>query len=83
MKINICSTPVSLAAFVVANVCYIIISLFAHSETMIVSIEHSKTHNVRLQHLQDCLYYRTCIQEEGNCSRVCILMRNGFILWVW
>ena len=44
MKINICATPVSLAAFVVANVC----------------------DNVRLHHLQECLYYR--IQEEGNCS---------------
>ena len=55
MKINICATPVSLAAFVVAKVC----------------------DNVRLQHLHDCLYY--CIQEEGNCSRGCILMRDGFI----
>ena len=33
--------------------------------------------NVRLQHLQDHLYYR--IQEKGNCSRRCILMRDGFI----
>ena len=55
MKINICATPVSLAAFVVANVC----------------------DNVRLHHLQECLYYR--IQEEGNCSRGCILLRDGFI----
>ena len=44
----------SLAAFVVANVC----------------------ENVRLHHLHECLYYR--IQEEGNCSRRCILLRNGF-----
>ena len=42
MKINICATPVSLAAFVVANIC----------------------DNVRLHHLQECLYYR--MQEEGN-----------------
>ena len=33
--------------------------------------------NVRLQQLQDCLYYG--IQEEGNCSRGCILMGEGFI----
>ena len=47
MKINICATPVSLAAFMVANVC----------------------DNLRLQHVQDCLYNR--IQEEGtsNCSQ--------------
>ena len=55
MNIYICTTPVPLAAFVVANVC----------------------DNVRLQHLQDCLYY--CIQEKGNRSRGCILMRGGFI----
>ena len=55
MNIYICATPVSLAAFVVANVC----------------------DNVRLQQLQDCLYY--CIQEKGNRSRGCILMRDGFI----
>ena len=55
MNIYICETPVSLAAFVVANVC----------------------DNVRLQHLQDCLYYR--IHEKGNRSRGCILMRDGFI----
>ena len=55
MKINICATPVSLAAFVAPNVC----------------------DNVRLHHLQECLYYR--IQEEGNCSRRgCILLRDGF-----
>ena len=31
--------------------------------------------NVRLQYLQDyCLYG---IQEKGNCSRGCILMRKG------
>ena len=48
MEINICATPVSPAAFVVAYVC----------------------DNVRLHHLQECLYYR--IQEEGNCSRGCI-----------
>ena len=57
MKSNICATPVSLAAFVVANVC----------------------DNVRLQHLQDCLYYR--IQEEGNnCSRVYIDVRWIYFL---
>ena len=56
MKINICATPVSLAAFVVANVC----------------------DNVRLHHLKECLYYR--IQEEGNCNRGCILLRDGFFL---
>ena len=33
--------------------------------------------NVRLQYLQDCCYYG--IQENGNCSRGCILMREGFI----
>ena len=55
MNIYICATPVSLAAFVVANVC----------------------DTVRLQHLQDCLYYH--IQEKGNRSRGCILMRDGFI----
>ena len=44
MKINIFATPVSLAAFMVANVC----------------------DNVRLHHLQECLYY--CIQEEGNAA---------------
>ena len=33
--------------------------------------------NVRLQHLHDYLYYR--IQEEGNCSHRCILMRDGVI----
>ena len=54
MKFNICATPVSLAAFVVANVC----------------------DNDRLHHLQECLYYR--IQEEGNCSRGCILLRDVF-----
>ena len=57
MKYNICATPMSLAAFVVANVC----------------------DNVRLHHLQECLYYR--IREEGNCSRGCILLRNGFIFF--
>ena len=57
MKINICSTPVSLAAFVVANVC----------------------DNVRLHHLQECLYYR--VREEGNCSRGCILLRDGSMFW--
>ena len=36
--------------------------------------------NVRLQQLQDCLYYR--VQEKGNCSRGCILMGNGFIFGV-
>ena len=56
MKINICATPVSLVAFVVANIC----------------------DKVRLHHLQECLYYR--IQEEGNCSRGCILLRDGFFL---
>ena len=55
MNIYICATPLSLADFVVANVC----------------------DNVRLHHLQDCLYYH--IHEEGNCSRGCILMRDGFI----
>ena len=55
MKINICATPVSLAAFVVANVC----------------------DNVRLHQLQECLYYR--VREEGNCSRGCILLRDGSI----
>ena len=44
----------SLAAFVVANVC----------------------DNVRLHHLQECLCYR--IQEEGNCGRGCILLRDVF-----
>ena len=57
MKINICATPVSLAAFVVANVC----------------------DNVRLHHLQECLYYR--VREESNCSRGCILLRDGFIFF--
>ena len=33
--------------------------------------------NVRLQYLQDCCYYG--IQEKGNCSRGCILMRERFI----
>ena len=56
MKINICATTVSLAAFVVANVC----------------------DNVRLHHLQKCLYYR--IQEEGNCSRGYIFLRDRFFL---
>ena len=37
--------------------------------------------NVRLQYLQDCWYYG--IQEEGNCSRGCILMREGFIFGGW
>ena len=55
MNIYTCATPVTLAAFVVANVC----------------------DNVRLHHLQDCLYYR--IQDKGNRSRWCILMRDGFI----
>ena len=62
MKINIYATPVSLAAFVVANVC----------------------DNVRQHHLQECLYYR--IQEEGNCSRGCILLRDRFMFfggWGW
>ena len=54
MKINICATPVSLAAFVVANVC----------------------DNVRLHHLQKYLYFR--IQEEGNCSRGYIFLRDEF-----
>ena len=58
MKINICATPVSLAAFVVANFC----------------------DNVRLHHLQECFYYR--IQEEGNCSRGCILLSDGFIFFL-
>ena len=57
MKIDICATHVSLAAFVVANVC----------------------DNVRLHHLQECLYSR--IKEEGNCSRGCILLRDGFIFF--
>ena len=56
VNIYICATPVSLAAFVVANIC----------------------DNVRLQHLQDCLYHR--IQEEGNRGRGCTLMRDLFIL---
>ena len=56
MKIDICTTLVPLAAFVVANVC----------------------DNVRLHHLQECLYYR--IQEDGNCSCGCILLRGEFIL---
>ena len=59
MNINICATSMSLAAFVVANVC----------------------DNVRLQKLQDrCIYG---IQERGNCSRGCILMREGFIFGGW
>ena len=37
--------------------------------------------NVRLQYLQDCCYYG--IQEKGNCSRGCILMREGFIFGGW
>ena len=37
--------------------------------------------NVRLHHLQDCLYYR--IQEEGNSSRGCILLCDGFIFGGW
>ena len=57
MKINICATSVSLAVFVVANVC----------------------DNFRLHHLQKCSYYR--IQEEGNCSRGCILLRDGFFFF--
>ena len=36
--------------------------------------------NVRLQQLQDCCYD---IQEEGNCSRGCILMREGYIFGGW
>ena len=59
VKINICATPVSLAAFVVENVC----------------------DNVNLQHLHDCLCYR--IQEEGNCSRGCIMMDDGYIFGGW
>ena len=31
----------------------------------------------RLQYLQDCCYYG--IQEKGNCSRGCILMRERFM----
>ena len=58
MRINICATPVSLAAVVVANVC----------------------DNVRLHHLQECLYYR--IQGEGNCSRRWILMRDEFTFFL-
>ena len=46
----------SLAAFMVANVC----------------------DNVRLHHLQEFLCYR--IQEEGNCGRGCILLRDVFFL---
>ena len=57
MKINICAKPVSLAAFMAANV----------------------YDNVRLHHLQKCLYYR--IQEDGNCSRGCILLRDGFFFF--
>ena len=53
MNIYICATPVSLAAFVVANVC----------------------DNVRLQHLQDCLYYR--IKEKGNRSRDGFIFEGG------
>ena len=37
--------------------------------------------NVRLLYLQDCCYYG--IQEKGNCSRGCILMREGFIFGGW
>ena len=51
----------------------------------LVYYEHLYMHNTRvassfrgrLQHLQDCLYYR--IQEKGNRSRKCTLMHNGFI----
>ena len=65
MNIYICATPLSLAAFVVANVC----------------------DNVRLQHLQDCLYYR--IQEKGNRSRDGLIFESGIgkklghRLWVY
>ena len=37
--------------------------------------------NVRLQYLHDCCYYG--IQEKGNCSRGCILMREGVIIFFW
>ena len=65
MKINICATPVSLAAFVVTNVC----------------------DNVRLHHLQECLYYR--IQEKGNWLLIaaagvyCCAMDLYFFLGGW
>ena len=35
--------------------------------------------DVRLQYLQECCYYG--IQEKGNCSRGCILMREGFFFF--
>ena len=58
MKINICATPVSLAAVVVAHVC----------------------DNVRLHHLQKCLYYR--IQEEGIAAAgVYFCAMDFFFFW--
>ena len=56
------------------NICASLVSLPA----FVVANVHE---NVRLQYLRDCCYYG--IQEKGNCSRGCILMRDGFIFGGW
>ena len=46
----------------------IIISLFAHSETMIVSIEHSKTHSMYKynNYIQQIIHYNLAISTLGR-----------------
>ena len=53
------------------------INISATLVSLAAIVEANVCDNVRLHHLQECLYYR--IQEEGNCSRGCILMRDGYI----
>ena len=55
------------------NICASLVSIPAF---MVANVRD----NVRLQYLQDCYYG---IQEKGNCSRGCILMREGFIFRGW
>ena len=57
------------------------INISATLVSLAAIVEANVCDNVRLHHLQECLYYR--IQEEGNCSRGCLLMRDGYIFWGW
>ena len=66
---------------ILQNILYVInIYVCATPVSLAVFVEANVCDNVRLQHLQDCLYYR--IQDKGNRSRGRILMRDRFILGV-
>ena len=52
------------------------INICATSVLLAAFVVGNNCDNVRLHHLQELLYYH--IQEEGNCSHGCILLRDVF-----